>query len=87
MFGDAFVLLRVDVADPKLRFQRILRRHETRDPEKYEEFLVQDLGEEEVFHVSKTAAMSNYSMKNDGTVDDLHRQIDMLVKSKKLSPG
>ena len=87
LFGDAFVLLRVDVADPKLRFQRILRRHETRDPEKYEEFLVQDLGEEEVFHVSKTAAMSNYSMKNDGTVDDLHRQIDMLVKSKKLSPG
>ncbi len=86
MFGNAFILIRVDVADTKLRFQRVLKRHEARDPVKYEEFLVQERGEEEVFHVEKTAAMANYALKNDGTIDDLHRQIDALVKSKKLSP-
>jgi dephospho-CoA kinase len=85
MFGNGFILLRVDVADTKLRFQRILRRHEARDPEKFEEFLVQERGEEEVFHVDKTAAMANYALKNDGTIEDLHKQIDTLVKSKKLS--
>jgi len=87
IFGDNFILLRVDVTDPKLRFQRILQRHEGRDPAKYQEFEVQDRSEEEIFHIGKTAAMADFSVKNDGTLDDLHRQIDKLVKSKKLPVG
>ena len=85
-FGDAFILLRVEVTDPRQRFQRVLLRHEGRDPEKYEEFLVQDRSEEEVFHIHKTAAMADYALKNDGTLDNLHRRIDKLVKAKKLLP-
>jgi dephospho-CoA kinase len=86
IFRDTFILLRVEVTDPRLRFKRVLLRHEGRDPEKYEEFLVQDRSEEEVFHIHKTAAMADYTLKNDGTLDDLHRRIDKLIKGKKLLP-
>jgi len=81
LFGPDFILLRIDITDPKLRFQRIRHRHEKRDTDSYEEFLVQDHSEEELFHISKTVALSDYALKNDGTLDDLHRQVDKLAKS------
>jgi dephospho-CoA kinase len=84
MFVDSFILVRVEVQDPELRFQRVVRRHEGRDPEKYEQFQVQDYSEEEIFHISKTAGMADYAVGNDGTLDDLHTQVDELVASKKL---
>ncbi|MBN1376552.1 MAG: AAA family ATPase [Dehalococcoidia bacterium] len=84
LFGTAFILLRVDIADTKVRFQRIAKRHEERDPSDFDEFLVQDRSEEEVFHISKTLAMSQHSLKNDGTIEELHRQVNNLVKTKKL---
>jgi dephospho-CoA kinase len=84
IFGVGFILLRIEVKDPGLRFRRILGRHEGRDPEKYEEFMTQDRGEEEIFHISKTAAMADFVLKNDGPVEDLHKQIDKLVSAKNL---
>lgn len=88
LFGGDFALLRVEVKDPELRFQRVLRRHEGRDPEKYQEFLVQDRSEEEIFHISRTASMADLAVNNDGTLDDLHRQVDKLVSAGKLlNPG
>jgi dephospho-CoA kinase len=84
IFGHDFVLLRVEVEDPELRFQRVLHRHEGRDPEKYADFQVQDRSEEEVFHISTTASMADMAVQNDGTLEELHRQIDKLVSAKKL---
>jgi len=82
LFGADFILLRIDIKDTKLRFQRIRHRNEKRDTDSYEEFLVQDHSQEELFHIGKTVALADYALANDGTLDDLHRQIDELVKLK-----
>jgi dephospho-CoA kinase len=84
IFGQDFVLLCVEVKDPELRFVRILQRHEARDPARFADFQAQDRNEEEIFHISKTCAIADFSISNDGTLNDLHRQVDSLVKSGKL---
>lgn len=84
LLGNSFILLKVDIPDARLRFKRVQERREKRDPSTFEEFLVQDSSEEELFHVSKTLSMANYTLKNDGTLEDLHRSIDSLVKSLNL---
>jgi len=86
IFGCDFILLRVVVKDTELRFRRIRQRHEARDSEKFEDFQLQDRSEEEIFQISETASMADLSVSNDGTLEDLHRQIDKLVAEKKL-PG
>ena len=83
-FGDSFTMIRVEVTDPRLRFKRLQLRHEGRDAATYKEFLVQDKNEEDVFKISKTGALANYSIKNDGTLADLHRRIGTLIRTRKL---
>jgi dephospho-CoA kinase len=83
-FGENFILIWVDIADRRLRYERILLRHEERDPVTYEEFLQQDDREEQVFNISQTGSMARYSLSNDGSVQDLHDEIDRLVAEKKL---
>ena len=84
MFGDNFITVLVEVKNPELRFSRVHARHEGRDPASYREFQAQDRREEEIFHVSETAGMANYTLANDGTLEDFHRQIDELVLTLKL---
>lgn len=86
IFGRDFVLVNVFVSDPHLRYTRVSRRGEARDPHSYEEFLRQDAAEEEVFHVQAAAEMADHSIGNDGTLDDLHREVDRLVAEKGLLP-
>ncbi len=83
-FGTDFILLRVDVGDPRLRFERLLLRHEERDSATYEGFLTQDEDEEKVFQISKAGEKADHLLKNDGPLAALHEQIDSLVKAKKL---
>ncbi|MDD5493902.1 MAG: AAA family ATPase [Dehalococcoidia bacterium] len=83
-FGDGFILIWAGITDRRLRYERILLRHEERDPVSYEEFLKQDDREEQVFNISRTGRMARYSLNNDGSVQDLHREIDRLVAEKKL---
>ncbi|MCX6004101.1 MAG: AAA family ATPase [Chloroflexi bacterium] len=84
MFVDNFILIRVDIKDPAVRFERIRLRHEERDPDTYEQFQAQDKKEEEVFRIKTTSGMADYNLNNDGSVQDLHREIDRLVSEKKL---
>lgn len=78
LFGDNFILINVEIRDPGIRFERVRRRGEERDPLTYDQFLIQDREEEEVFRISQTGALADYSLNNDGTPDDLHRQIELL---------
>jgi hypothetical protein len=48
------------------------RRHEERDPHSYEELLQQDQAEEELFSTKEAERLADYSISNDGTMDDLH---------------
>ena len=62
----------------------MLQRGEGRDPHSYEQFLRQDAAEEELFHIQSAAQYADYSINNDGTLEDLHREIDRLVVEKSL---
>ena len=83
-FGNDFILINVDISNPEVRYQRMLKRGEGRDPHTYAQFLKQDAAEEEIFHIRAAAQFANYSINNDGTLDDMHREIDRLVSEKGL---
>ena len=81
--GD-FVLINVYVSDPRVRFERMVRRGEGRDAKAYEDFVKQDKAEEKIFGIEKAAAQADYSFSNDGTLEDLHDAIDKMVSKKGL---
>jgi dephospho-CoA kinase len=84
MFGDGFILVRVDIKDPAIRFERVRLRGERRDPLTLEAFQEQDKNEEREFQISRAEALADYCLDNSGTLEDLRRQIDDLVASQKL---
>jgi dephospho-CoA kinase len=78
LLGRSFTLIEVSVTDPKVRYARMSKRGEARDPHSYEQFTRQDAAEESLFHIEDAAGMADYSIKNDGSLDDMHREIDKL---------
>jgi dephospho-CoA kinase len=44
----------------------------------------QDAAEEELFHIQSAAQDADYTIGNDGTLNDLYREIDRLVTEKSL---
>ncbi len=83
-FGKSFILLHVDVSDPHLRYERLKRRGEARDPKRYGEFLEQEEKAEELFRLSEAIPLADYSLSNDGMLEELHQQVDQLVREKGL---
>jgi dephospho-CoA kinase len=84
IFGRDFILINVYITDPHVRYSRMTARGEGRDPHSYEEFLRQDQAEEELFSLKEAEGLADYSISNDGTLDDLHREIDRLISDKGL---
>jgi len=84
IFDKDFILIHVYISDPHVRYSRMARRGEGRDPHSYEEFLRQDRAEEELFALKEAEHRANYSISNDGTLDDLHQEIDRLISDKGL---
>jgi dephospho-CoA kinase len=82
--GKQFVLINVHVTDPRLRCDRMRQRGEGRDAQSYEEFEEQDRAEEELFRTEEAARGADYSLSNDGSLDDLHTEIEGLVSGKGL---
>jgi dephospho-CoA kinase len=87
IFGQDFILIHVYISDPHVRYSRMTARGEGRDPHSYEQFLGQDKAEEELFSLKEAEGLADYSISNDGTLDDLHREIDRLVSDKGLLPA
>ena len=83
-FSKDFILINVYVTNPEVRYRRMVQRGEGRDPHTYDQFLSQDKKEEELFQVKSAAQLADYSIPNDGSLDDLHREIDRLITAKKL---
>ncbi len=79
IFGQDFILINVYVTDPHVRYSRMVARQEERDPHSYEEFLRQDKAEEKLFSLKAAEQKADYSLSNDGTLDDMHHEIDRLV--------
>ena len=83
-FGADFILIHVYVTDPRVRYGRMRERGEERDPHTYEQFIRQDDAEEGLFHISEACARADYSLANDGTLDDLHQALDRLISDEEL---
>jgi len=81
-FGNDFILIRVTMTDPRQRYERMVARGEERDPRSYEQFLALDRKEEEFFRVEEAGKQAQYTIANDGTLADLHRAVDKLLKNK-----
>lgn len=75
-YGAAFVLVLVAVDDRRLRFQRLKARDEPRDPQSFAEFEAQERDEEEEFRIGATLALADLTIRNDGSIEELHRRID-----------
>lgn len=80
-FNKDFILVRVDIKDPLVRFGRVRKRSEERDPLTYEAFQLQDRKEEETFNISGAVAMADCAVDNSGPLASLHAEIEALVAS------
>ncbi len=79
VLGRSFVLIEVHVTDPQVRFQRMQKRGAVRDTNSYQDFLAQDGAEERLFHIDEAARLADYSLPNDGGLEDLHRAVEELI--------
>jgi len=77
-FESAFFLVLVECPD-EMRFKRMVSRSEDRDPKSFEDFLVREREEEEIFKLSKTFPYAKYKIVNDGTLEEFHSRINELV--------
>lgn len=73
------VIVYVRTSKPEVRFERLKRRKEPRDPKTFEEFMVQDEKEIKMFDLEKTFKMSDFVVENNGTLEELYQKIDVLV--------
>lgn len=78
------ILLAVD-ADPKIRYERITSRGSATDNISFEEFQEQEaleMDDPDPAGMQKAAVMqmADYTLMNDGTLEELHQQIDEVLK-------
>jgi len=78
-FKKDFILIHVYVTDPRIRYERMKKRGSKRDEISYEDFLKQDQVSEQLFHIQEAINLADYSIPNDGSLEDLHYRIDKLV--------
>jgi dephospho-CoA kinase len=83
-FKTDFILIYVHISDSRVRYERMRRRGSKRDELSYEDFLKQDKISDAIFHIQEAIRMADFSLANDGTLDDLHREIIKLVIEKGL---
>ena len=83
-FGDDFVLVHVYITDPRVRHERIRQRGSQRDRLSYDEFLQPDRVSEKLFHIQEAIRQADHSIPNDGALEDLHREVEKLVREKNI---
>lgn len=78
-----FKLVRV-VSDPKIRYERLIGRDENQGDSKktFKQFLA-DHKKEADCEVSKVMKKASLEINNDGSLDDLYRQVDKIIKNSK----
>jgi dephospho-CoA kinase len=75
-FGPEFLLIKVEVSDPYLRYHRIRQRAEARNPEGFDRFLEQDREEREMFRLEDAMRESDFTINNDRNLEFFHKEID-----------
>lgn len=82
-----FYLLTID-ADPKIRYKRIRKRGSKTDHVTYKEFLENEKREMSAPSINRQNLtecinMADYHLENNGTIKDLHRQIEKILHGLK----
>jgi len=74
-----FILIRV-VGDPKIRYKRFIKRNENPGDNKktYRQFL-RDLKGVSDYEIPEVMKLADFEINNDGSIKDLHRQIDQII--------
>ncbi|MCW1300955.1 MAG: AAA family ATPase [Candidatus Nanoarchaeia archaeon] len=76
--NDRVVLLVID-ADPKIRFERLVKRGREGDPKNFDQFLLQELAERETFDLEELEKIADYKIENDGSLVELYTRVDEFV--------
>lgn len=79
-----FYLLAVD-ADPKVRYDRIVKRKSATDQVSFEEFILNEQREmtspdPNKQNIGNCMTMADFSFRNDGTFEELYRSIDVFLE-------
>ena len=80
-----FILFAVD-ADPEIRYERIKARQSETDNISYDTFLMNEKREMEshdpfVQNISKCIELADYRFTNNGTIEELNRQVEQAIAS------
>jgi dephospho-CoA kinase len=80
-----FILFAVD-ADPEIRYQRIKSRQSETDNISFETFIMNENREMESLdpfaqNISKCIELSDYRFLNNGTIEELNRQVEQVILS------
>lgn len=67
-------------ADPKTRFLRLKGRGRENDPKDFVEFQRQETREFQIFDLTKTFSYADYRINNNGSREELYKQIDKIMK-------
>lgn len=85
-FGEDFLLVRVVVADDRIRYNRTVARGSDRDKISFEKFLELDSNEEKIFNTSKSMSMADFEIDNgERSQEEYHAMIDAFVEKNILS--
>lgn len=65
------------LADPKIRFQRMIKRHREGDPQTWQEFLAMEERDKnaEGRNIGACLKMADFELENNGTVEELEEQV------------
>ncbi|MCR5484663.1 MAG: AAA family ATPase [Clostridiales bacterium] len=75
-FGKDFILVDIVISDDDVRYSRMIARGSARDGKSVEMLKEMDADEEKIFHTSETEKLADYTIKNDGGVEDFYSAID-----------
>jgi len=84
VFGDIYKLILVD-AGTEIRFKRLKSRKRVGDPKTISEFKKQESAEHKLFDFEKTASLADFVVKNETTLEDLHKQVEEILKKLNLN--
>lgn len=79
-YQDSFEVIAV-FASPKTRFKRLTLRKNERPMNNIEEFERRDYSEIENLEKGGPIARADYTLNNEGSVKDLHKQIESIIKT------
>jgi len=83
-FGQDFILVDVVISDDQVRYARMLARGSDRDGGSVEKLMEYDAGEEKLFQTSESEKMADYTILNDGSVEEFYAASDCFYETRVL---